>query len=419
MSIELNPIYKPIFTTDKRYIVITGGRGSSKSFSESTASVLISYEPNHVWLRTRYSMLTADDSIIPEYTEKIDLLERNLDFTITKTDIRNNLSGSRVIFRGIKTASGDQTAKLKSINGLSDWTLEEAEELTDEKKFDDIDFSVRSSKCKNRIILILNPTNKEHWIWKRWFENHLTYKEIDGFQIPISAHPEICHIHTTYLDNKHLPKEFVENISRLKVTNPSKYYHTVLGGWLEKEEGVVFENWEEGEFNKYFPSVYALDFGYHPDPLAMLRIAVDKREKITWGQEKLYKTKLSTDQVVREVRSCIERKNDLILCDTSEKRLYAELKAAGLNVQMVSKKMRGQDGSIVTDIRDMMDYRKIVDPYSYNLKKELNSYVWNDKKASIPVDDNNHLIDDWRYGFRKIVGWPKTGGVKQINQRNF
>ena len=49
--------------------------------------------------------------------------------------------------------------------------------------------------------------------------------------------------------------------------------------------------------------------------------------------------------------------------------------------------------------RDDAHYQIIICGNSYNLEKELNSYVWDDKKAGIPVDSNNHLIDAMRYAY--------------------
>lgn len=415
MAVKLNPIFKQLFTTTKRYIVLTGGRGSSKSFGLNTSAVLMSYEQGHKVLHTRVAMSTAEDSIIPEFQEKIHLLEVDNDFQVYKGDITNRVSGSKFLFRGIKTASGDQTAKLKSIPGLTDWFLDEAEELLDEKKFDDIDFSVRGGGAQNRIVLILNPTTKEHWIWKRWFKNHLRYITIDGFKIPVSDHPDILHIHTTYLDNPHLPDQFVEQMKKLKFSDPAKYQHVVLGGWLEREEGVVFENWEEGEFNHYLPYCFGLDFGFSPDPCAMVKVAVDRKAKKIYVQERLYDTKLNPAQVIKAVKNGIDHPNDLIICDTSEPRLYTELKMARLNVNMVSKKNSVKEGSIRADIREMHEYTIIVDPYSYNIKDELNSYVWNDKKASVPVDAHNHICDAIRYGWRRLVGYKKGKGIRQMN----
>jgi phage terminase large subunit len=111
--------------------------------------------------------------------------------------------------------------------------MDEAEELMDESTFDKIDFSIRVKDQKNTIYLILNPTTKEHWIWKRFFENTHKFMEIDGCQIPISTHPQVLHIHTTYLDNlSNLNESFLENVQMMKKTNFPKYEQVVIGGCL-------------------------------------------------------------------------------------------------------------------------------------------------------------------------------------------
>ncbi len=56
-------------------------------------------------------------------------------------------------------------------------------------------------------------------------------------------------------------------------------------------------------------------------------------------------------------------------------------------------------GTIAEWIRLMQDYKLIIAPDSPNLTKELNNYVWSDKKAGIPVDEWNHLISGIRYYF--------------------
>ncbi len=401
--ITLNPIFQPIQTTNKRYIIVTGGRGSSKSFSINTLLCLLTYLAGHRILFLRYTLTSAEISIIPEFLEKIDLLEVPQDFKSRETSVTNLRTGSDILFRGIKTSSGNQTANLKSIQGVTTLVIEEAEEVKNETDFDKIDLSVRSNKGVNRVILILNPTTKDHWIYQRWFEGHLKYIEIDGVQIPVSTHPEVLHIHTTYLDNlKHLPEDFIHQLRGVKAKNPQKYRHVILGGWLEKAEGVVFENWIEGDFDTTLPYCYGLDFGFYPDPLAMTRVAVDKRKMKLYLKEELYDLKLTTGQVVSKVGGAIQRRTDLIVTDTNEPRTTKELDQSGLNVYKAEK----GNGSVIEDIKEMMDYQIIIDPNSQNLKREFNSYVWNDKRASIPIDANNHGIDAGRYGFRRLVGKP-------------
>ena len=66
------------------------------------------------------------------------------------------------MFKGIRTSSGNQTAALKSLNGVTTFVVDEAEELLEEDVFNKIDFSIRTQGKQNRCILILNPATKEH-----------------------------------------------------------------------------------------------------------------------------------------------------------------------------------------------------------------------------------------------------------------
>lgn len=243
MAVNLNEKYKPLFTTNKRYILLTGGRMSAKSFHVSTFVCLLTYEKNQKTLYTRYTMSSAEISIIPEFKEKIELLEVNNAFAVTAKDVVNTKTGGEILFRGIKTSSGTQTANLKSINGVTCFVVDEAEEFTDEDSFDKIDLSVRTKAAQNRVIIILNPSNKEHWIYKRFFSNSHKVVMIDGLPIEISTHEDVEHIHTTYLDNiANLSESSLKVIEKMKQTSLRMYGHKALGQWLDIAEGSLFQN---------------------------------------------------------------------------------------------------------------------------------------------------------------------------------
>jgi phage terminase large subunit len=83
---------------------------------------------------------------------------------------------------------------------------------------------------------------------------------------------------TTYLNNRNnLSESYLKRLDLIKQNNPGKYKHLVLGGWLEKAEGVIFENWQEGTFDDSLPFVYGMDFGYVTDPTTLVKIAKDWR----------------------------------------------------------------------------------------------------------------------------------------------
>lgn len=395
--ITLKSKYKPLFTNDTRYFILTGGRGSAKSFGVGTFTNLLSFEQGHKILFTRQTMTSAHLSIIPEFQEKIDLMNLNDFFEVNKSEIKNKQSGSEIIFRGIKTSSGDQTANLKSLQGVTTWVLDEAEELTDEATFDKINLSIRQKGKQNRVILILNPSTKEHWIYKRFFEEKGIAEGFNGIK------DDVTYIHTTYLDNiKHLDQSFIDEIEKIKETNPKKYKHQILGGWLDKAEGVVFTNWRVDHFIEQNLTAYGQDFGFSVDPTTLVKVSIDKANKRIYAQELLYKPKLNTSEIYTEnVRYCGQR--GLIVADSAEPRLIEELRSRGLNIRGIDKP------KIVDRIALVQDYELIVSPDSINIIKELNNYVWHDKKSQTPIDDYNHALDGLGYAVWDLIGRPNQG----------
>lgn len=400
-TIKINRKYKQLFAaTDKRYILLTGGRNSAKSFTAALAEAAALIEPvPHKTLFTRYTLSSAEISVIPEFQDKLELANLSNQFNTTKSVITHRKTGNSIIFAGIKTSSGNQTAKLKSIPGLSRFVVDEAEEFRDEVAFDTIDYSVRSLAAPNRVTLIMNPQDINHFIWAKWFDGHTEYVTIDGTQIPISRHPDLIHIHTTYLDNlDNIPKNYFEKIMHLRERNRAKYEHLFLGKWQEQAEGAVFTNWVEGEFDTSLPYAYGLDYGYFPDPLALVKVAVDNNAKKVYVHEEVYQTQLSHGDTLRIIRNAVKG-DEMIIHDTSEPRLSYDLGGLGLNMQKADKGA----GSIQEGIKKMQDYQIVVTKDSHNLKKELNLYVWNDKKSSTPIDAHNHGLDALRYACVRLM----------------
>jgi phage terminase large subunit len=377
-----------------RYFIITGGRGSGKSFEVSRFCSLLTFESRQKILLTRQTMTSAHLSIIPEFKDKIDLLNLNHYFDILKTEIKNNKTNSEIIFRGLKTSSGDQTANLKSLQGISTWILDEAEELTSESVFDKINLSIRQKGVQNRIISILNPTTKEHFIYKKFFQQAGVKEGFTGVK------GDVTYIHSTYLHNiENLDPSFIAEAERMRITNPTKYNHVMLGGWLNKAEGVIFKNWVLGDFQIYGSVIFGQDYGFSIDPTTLVKCSIDSKNKKIFVDECLYSAGLNTTQIYIENSKYVQK--ELIIADSAEPRLISELKQKGLNVKGISKPL------IIDRIALMQDYQIVVTPNSINIIKELNNYVWHDKKSQTPVDAYNHLIDPICYVLWDLVSKPK------------
>ena len=396
-NIVLSPKYMPLFSNKSRYFVVTGGRGSSKSFSITVFLLTLTYEKGHKILFSRYTLISANNSIIPEFIEKIDLMDVNKDFRITKDEIINLTTGSSIIFKGIRTSSGNQTAALKSLSGVTTFVLDEAEELTNEADFIKIDLSIRNKEMPNRVILILNPTTKEHWIYQRFF---LMRNVQAGSNI---EKDDVTYIHTTFQDNKeNLSKSYLDQLYDMKRRDIVQFEHTINGGWLEKLEGTIIRNWKVGDFVTTEQMCYGQDFGFSSDLTTLVRVAVDKDRRTVYVKEMYGKINLSTSEILYKNKTLAGI--DLIICDNSEPRLIQELKNGGCNIKPTIKRA----GSILSGIALMQDYKIVVDRESVGIIREINNYIWAEKGEK-PIDKFNHYIDAIRYAMMYLLQGLNSG----------
>lgn len=393
-------IYHPMYEDKEKFIyLITGGRGSGKSFNAGTFIERLTFEKTkdkivHNILYTRYTMTSASISIIPEMMEKIELDDTKKYFSSTKTDVVNKMTKSRIMFRGIKTSSGNQTAKLKSIHGITTFVVDEAEEWMSEVDFDKIILSIRQKGIQNRTIVIMNPTDSNHFIYKKYIEKTHRLVEIDGVQVQISTHPNVLHIHTTYLDNKeNLSEQFIREVEQIKVDNPEKYAHTVIGRWADVAEGAVFKKYGiVKEFPKWCTKVaIGQDFGYTTDVSAAVRCGIV--DNSLYVDELCYQAGMLTNALADKVRPYGLK----VFAESADPRLIDEIKLRGVNIYGVDK----SGPSVKAGIDKILSMDLYVTERSYNILKELRSYVWDKDKdgnyINTPVDKDNHLMDAIRY----------------------
>jgi len=394
--------YRPLYT-DKEHpiILITGGRGSGKSVAVSAFSERLTFEYNpqmeiaHQILFTRYTMVSAGISIIPEVWDKIEMDGVQKYFHRTKTDIQNVMTGSRIMFRGINTSSGNQTAKLKSIHGITTFICDEAEEWTSERDFETMLLSIRQKGLQNRIIIVMNPTDSGHFIYRRYIERSFRLVDYDGVQVQISTHPDVLHIHTTYMDNmEHLGDKFLAEVSRMKEQEPEKYAHQVMGRWADRAEGAVFTKWGVvKEFPKECRKVACgLDFGWSHDPSACVRCGIVGND--LYIDEQFYGIGMGLTELVEGLK----KTGLMIYADSADQRLINEISIRGVVILPVAK----GPGSVIAGIEKMKDFDNIyITERSFNIQTELRNYTWaKDKDGNFinqPIDAFNHAIDAARY----------------------
>jgi phage terminase large subunit len=144
-----------------------------------------------------------------------------------------------------------------------------------------------------------------------------------------------------------------------------------------------------------------MDFGFSVDPDSLTEVAIDKKKQRIYLKEHLYKNGLKSNELAQIILDKVGQK--LIIADSAEPRLIADLKHLGVNIKPVKK------GTIESGITRMQDYHLVITPESTNIAKELNNYIYSDKGSKLYHDSYNHAIDGIRYNVIYHLDNPNAG----------
>ena len=304
-------------------------------------------------------------------------------------------TGQKILFRGL-----DDPIKITSISvdkGSLCWCwIEEAYEIMNENDFNMLDESIRGQVDDGlfkQITLTLNPWNEKHWIKKRFFdvekENTLAKT-------------------TNYMCNEYLDESDIMLFEEMKQNNPRRYRVAGLGEW-GIVDGLVYENWEEKEFNIHelasrdnIQAVFGLDFGYTNDPTAFVAILADEENKKLYIFDEMYQKGMLNSEIARKITDMGYAK-EKIICDSAEPKSIDELRLLGL--KRVKPAQKGKD-SVNNGIQYIQQYKIIIHPRCVNFITEISNYIWDKDKfntpINTPVDDFNHLMDAMRYACEQL-----------------
>jgi phage terminase large subunit len=189
-SIEANDLFRPFWTTRKRYVISIGGRGGARSYEASQKIIALLAQSKRLFRGAIMRAVHTDirHSIWQELNDRVS--EKEIDSALRIADNAMEMEHGRNTLNahGFKRSSHERTAKLKSLAGYTDAFIEEAKEIA-EDDFRQLDDSLRVEG--SQIYLMLNTPAKSHWIIKRWF-NLTPAPEAPGFY-SISLKPEFAH----------------------------------------------------------------------------------------------------------------------------------------------------------------------------------------------------------------------------------
>ena len=394
--------YKDFWNFKGRYRVCKGSRGSKKS---KTTALFFIYSmmkyPGANLLVVRKVYRTLKDSCFTDLKWAINILGVQDYWSVKESplEIIYIPTGQKILFRGL-----DDPLKVTSITvetGNLCWAwIEEAYEINKEQDFNMLDESIRGTveePLYKQITLTFNPWNERHWLKKRFFD-------VEDENIMAKT--------TNYMCNEWLDESDKKLFEDMKKNNPRRYQVAGLGEW-GIVEGLVYENWEEKEFDvneiskrKGVKSAFGLDFGYTNDPSAFFCGLIDVANKEIYVFDEIYKNAMKNRQIAEE----IIRKGygkEKIVADSQEPKSIDELYDLGL--KGIRKSRKGRD-SINNGVQYIQDYKIIIHPRCVNFITEISNYMWDkdkfDNPVNKPVDDFNHLMDAMRYALESYSKGP-------------
>lgn len=405
--VEYLPEYRSL-SNDKRYTLVFGGRGSAKSFHVACWAIEHLYNVNERGLFLRYTMASAKLSIIPEFEKNTEALGVSKAYTTVDKTIKNVYSNSSLTFAGIKTSSGNQTANLKSLAGISFCIFDEAEEIPDLETFDKIDNSIRIKGTQNRIFLVFNTPHIHHWIYKEFFRK---------------KREDVEYIWTNYTCNiANLNQSFIDKANRIKLENPRKYSRIYLGEWGRSEDlvfpkGYKLYTTEEEPTSHDSQVIFGGDFGYTHDPNVFVRTQL--------VGNKLYLREIFRERGLADPESLAQRihetgyANEISVWDKSGKASIAGIKRK--NVRAYPSATAKMQSSVYQGLSYLQGFDILIHEDSVYLQKEWETYQWakngdefvrNSKDELIPsqaeYDEGmvkDHGIDAVRYARVKFAKW--------------
>lgn len=403
INVQMNPGFREVDRSRKRYIVMKGSAGSGKSVDTAQNYILrLMQDKGRNLVAMRKSDISNRDSTFAELTGALyrmfgDKYEAYWKINKSPMSMTFKPNGNQIIFRGMN--DDRQREKLKSITfpkgKLTDVWLEEATEFT-QADLEIIDDRLRGELPEGQfyqIRMTFNPVNKNHWIKKVFFD------------IP---DPNVLTHHSTYLGNRFIDEAYRQRMERRKIVDPEGYQIYGLGEWGEIG-GLILHNWEVGECSQnpadYDNFAIGQDFGFnHANAILPLGI----KDDVIYITKEIYVFEKDTSEIIELARDAGIPTNKQMWCDSAEPdRIMMWQKAGYSRAKGVNK--GGSQGSVNAQIDYLKQHKIIIDPSCVNTIKELQQWKWKkDEKTGEYLDEPVPFQDDamaaLRYG---VEGWRK------------
>lgn len=369
--------YPYLFDYSHRWNIFMGGAGSGKSHFVIQKLIIKACQSKRKICMCRRYGTTINNSIwdlTKQMLRQLKLLDKCL---INKTDRTITLpNDSVIIMLGL-----DDEEKLLSINGITDFFIEEIFEVPQEI-VDQIDLRLRAKASNLQIYGCFNPISPHHWL--------------HGFCEGDKQPADLFYDRSNYKDNPFLPQSYVDSLESLKTRNPNKYRIFAEGNWGTDLDGLVFKhinfiNSRDIDVNamlkdKSWQVRCGMDIG-ELDPTAIAVSLFNERTQALYLIKEFYQRGATLDEMYEAIINLGIQKQKIYV-DSASPQVISYLKSKGINAQPCIKGA----GSVEARISYLqnLDIYVLVDSCP-NAQIEFENFVYlKDKKTNVYTNKTDH-----------------------------
>lgn len=215
----------------------------------------------------------------------------------------------------------------------------------------------------------------------------------------IGKREDVESLKLTYLDNEALTPEEIAEIESRK--NNPRWWRVYGEGELGETEGRIYAGWnfiDEIPFEARLER-YGLDFGYDPDPAAIVAVYYYNGGYIL--DEVLYQKRLSNSELAGTL---LNLPKALVIADSAEPKSIDEIRRLGINIVGTDK---GSE-SVRYGVKTLQSQKISVTQRSVNLIKEYRNYFQAvDRRTNLPIfgeyEGEDHALDAARYAICSLL----------------
>jgi phage terminase large subunit len=216
---KLNPNLESFWRTRKPYKRLKGGRFSSKTQDAAGMAAFLARNYSVKFLCIRQFQNRIADSVYTVIKEKIEQAGWESEFTIGKSSIEHNATGSSFLFYGMARNIND----IKGTEGVDICWIEEAEGLTSEQ-WEVIDPTIRKEGSETWILY--NPKYTTDFV---------------ETGLPLLLGDSCVTKHINYDQNPFLSDTARAKADRMKLVDYDRYEHIYLGVPLSDQDSVIIK----------------------------------------------------------------------------------------------------------------------------------------------------------------------------------